>query len=254
MSLLEYYVASPAMKENSITNPRNWWPYIVSHRQQIWKQLRLVIPYLLIYILLLFILDYFNISTDTVRGYLGALGPIVVPAFVLLQVVSSLTPLPDLPFIAAGVLFFPPAVAFGLVLLGMWIGGFLNFFIARRLGRGFVVSKYPQITDWIDQFTGKYGFEAIIVARSFTFVTFDLVAYAAGISSIRLQTYAFASLISLVPVALNATLVGLALVSGSVFRTFLLIIFTSLLAVSLGWGARRYRLLQELRRTPNVSQ
>ena len=113
--------------------------------------------------------------------------------------------------------------------------------------------KYPETSEWIDKFTGTYGFETIIVARSFTLVTFDLVAYAAGISSIELPTFAAASFISLIPVALNSTLVGLALTSGSIGRSVLLVAFTSMFAIALAWSARKYRLSIETKRAEEAA-
>ena len=116
-------------------SPRAWLSYLRKHKVEILRQLRVAIPYLLVYVILVFVLNYFNISTDAVRSYFSRLGPVVIPAFILVQMTSSMTPLPDLPFTVAGIMFFPPAVAFGLILISMWLAAFINFFIARKFGR-----------------------------------------------------------------------------------------------------------------------
>jgi len=211
------------------------------------RQLRLIIPYVLAYVLVIFLLSYFDITADKVRETFRGFGPILLPAFIAAQMIASLTPLPDLPFTAAGVLFFPPVVSFFVILFGMWFASFINFYIARRLGRKYILRKYPQASQWLDQFAGKHGFETIIVARSFTFVTFDLVAYTAGVSAIKLPTYMAASLISLLPVALNSILVGLALTSGNIWTSLILAVLSGVIAVALGWSAKKYRIALEMR-------
>jgi uncharacterized membrane protein YdjX (TVP38/TMEM64 family) len=233
--------------ENPLLNWDSMRRYVYDHRQQILRQMRIVIPYLMIYALVIFLLGYFDITAEKVRESFAGLGPILLPAFIAAQMVASLTPLPDLPFTAAGVLFFHPLISFVVILLGMWFATFINFMIARRLGREYILRKYPQSSEWLDQFAGKHGFETIIVARSFTFVTFDLVAYTAGVSSISLRTYMGASFISFLPIALNSTLVGLALTSGNIGRTFILAVLSAVIAIALGWTAKKYRLALEVR-------
>lgn len=203
------------------------------------------IPYILIYAVFLFVMSKFEITEDSVRGFFAGQGAILAPVFVIIQFVVSLTPLPDLPFIAAGVLFFQPWATFGLIWLGMWLGTMVNFWIARKLGRSFIKRKYPETAEWIDRFSSSYGVETVIVARPFTFVTFDLIAYAAGISSMAFPKYAIASFIGIIPVALNATLVGLAITSHNILRGILLFAISGSLAIFLGMLAKLYRVRME---------
>ena len=239
------------MKNQPTDNPflsfSSFKAYIKANRKQIARQLRIVIPYVIVYMLVVFLLGYFDITADKVREVFKDFGPILLPVFITAQMIASLTPLPDLPFTAAGVLFFPPLVSFFVILFGMWLASFINFYIARRLGRSYILRKYPQASQWLDQFAGKHGFETIIIARSFTFVTFDLVAYTAGVSAIKLRTYMAASFVSLLPVALNSILVGLALTSGNISTSLLLAVISGAIAVSLGWAAKKYRLVLEAR-------
>lgn len=196
--------------------------------------------YLLIYGAFLLFMNALNITPEKVRELFAGKGLLLVPLFIAVQLLASLTPLPDVPFIAAGVLFFEPWATFILIWIGMWLGSVANFFIARRLGRNIVQKRYPQTSKWIDRFAGKYGFETIVVARAFTLVTFDLIAYAAGISNISAKKFAFASVFGIIPVALNATLVGLALTSQDILQAIALFVFSGSLAVMLGWIAQRY--------------
>lgn len=213
----------------------------ISNKDNLRKIITTLIPYIVIYAIFLYVMNYFDISVESVREFFAGKGLVLVPIFILVQLVASLTPLPDLPFIAAGILFFQPWATFILIWIGMWLGSLINFYIARRLGRNLILNRYPQTTEWIDKFTGKYGFETVVVARAFTFVTFDLVAYAAGVSNMKFRAFAIASVFGIIPVALNATLVGLAITSQDVGRGVLLFILSAVLALVLGWLASKYR-------------
>lgn len=222
--------------------------YLKHNKRKILKQIRLVIPYAIIYIALIVAFNYFNITTDSVRATFAGKGAILIPIFIGLQLLAALTPLPDLPFTAAGILFFQPWFSFLLVWFGMWVASTINFFVARRLGRQWVQEHYPGTSSWIDRFSGKYGVESVIVGRSFTFVTFDLVAYAAGISSMTFRTFGTASVIGLIPVALNSVLLGLAFTSAidNILYSIVVLGAASALAIGLGFVARKYRLRQQM--------
>lgn len=222
--------------------------YLKSNRRKILKQVRLVIPYAIIYVGLIVAFNYFNITTESVRATFAGKGAILIPIFIGLQLLAAMTPLPDLPFTAAGILFFQPWFSFLLVWFGMWFASAINFFIARRLGRKWVQDRYPSTSGWIDRFSGKYGVESVIVGRSFTFVTFDLVAYAAGISSMSFKTFAIASVFGLIPVALNSVLVGLAFTAAidNILFSIAVLFAASSLALGMGFAARKYRLRQQM--------
>lgn len=201
--------------------------------------------YIAIYVVFLYITSLFQITPESVQAQFSGLGVYLVPTFILVQLIASLTPLPDLPFIAAGIFFFQPWAAFMLIWTGMWLGTIINFLIARRLGYKYIHKHYPQTSDQIDKFAGKYWFETVIISMSFTFVTFDLTAYAAGISSISLRKYGFAAVFGLIPVALNALLVGLALTSRNIYQLAFFASISFALAIVLGVIARLIRIRRE---------
>lgn len=194
--------------------------------------------YVAIYAVFLLITTQFDLSADSVQKQFQGLGIYLIPAFIFVQLLASLTPLPDLPFIVTGILFFEPWAAFLLIWSGMWLGTVINFNIARKLGQVYIHSKYPETSKWIDRFTGKYWFETVVIGRTFSLVTFDLVAYAAGISNLSFKKFAFASFFGIIPVALNALLIGLALTSGSVSKTILYTLLTGSLAIVIGLVAK----------------
>jgi uncharacterized membrane protein YdjX (TVP38/TMEM64 family) len=218
--------------------------YLSSHENRV-NLVKTLGFYISIYAVFLFLADRMNVTTETVQAYFGNSGPFLVPLFIGSQLLASLTPLPDTPFNAAAILFFNPVAAFSIIITGMWIGTIVNFFIARRLGQEFVHRRYPQTSEWIDKIAGKYWFETIATGRSFMLVTFDLMAYAAGISTISLKKFAFASIIGLIPVALNSLLLGMALTAGNFWKTVVYGLSTAALAVLIGVVGRFLRVRWE---------
>lgn len=213
----------------------------VTDRKKMLQLLKAAIPYVIIYFVLLAVINHYNITQDKVEALFAGFGLFLVPGFIIVQLLVSLTPLPDLPFIAPGVLFFKPWQVFILIWVGMWIGSIINFLIARKLGRQYIQRKYPQTAEWVDKFTGKYGFEIVVTGRAFTFVTFDLIAYAAGISNMTINSFGLATVFGLFPVALSATLVGLGFISGDLFLSILLFSASASVALIFGFTANRLR-------------
>ncbi len=220
----------------------------VTDPQKIRQLILTILPYVVIYVVFLVLANQLNITREAVQNYFAGFGGLLVPVFIGVQLLASLTPLPDLPFLAAGILFFRPWASFALILVGMWLGTMINFLIARRLGRKFIQGHYPETSGWVDRFAGRYGVVTVIVARNFTFVTFDLVAYAAGISSIPMVRFSLASAVGLIPIALNATLMGLAVTAtleengltyANVARGILIFAFTSSLSLAFAFLAHR---------------
>ncbi len=208
----------------------------LSNRKNIIDITKTLVFYAAIYTVFLVITSQFDISAETVQKQFQGLGLYLIPAFILVQLLASLTPLPDLPFIAAGILFFEPWAAFLLIWCGMWLGTVINFKIARRLGNDYIHKHYPETSNWIDRFAGRYWFETVVIGR-----TFSLVTYAAGISNLSFRRFALASVFGIIPVALNALLIGLALTSGSVTKTLYYGAMTATLAVAIGFFAGYFR-------------
>ena len=128
-----------------------------------------------------------SLDIDSLKQYIlsyGALAPII--SFILMIVQSVAAPLP------AFLITFANAALFGwkwgafLSWSSAMAGAALCFFIAKFLGRDVVeklTSKYA--IDSIDEFFDKYGKYTILVCRLLPFISFDIVSYAAGLTSME---------------------------------------------------------------------
>lgn len=161
-----------------------------------------------------------RVDVPAMKSYIlsfGLLAPVV--SFMLMVFQSLIAPLP------AFVITFANAALFGWVkgAILSWssamCGAVLCYWIARYYGRSVVeklTSKFA--LDEVDHFFERYGKYAILIARLLPFVSFDIVSYAAGLTSIGFWEFFWATGLGQLPATLVYSYVGDMLV-GSV-RTF----------------------------------
>ena len=123
-------------------------------------------------------------------------------------------------------------------LFGWWQGAILSwssamagaavcFFVAKILGRD-VVEKLTSKAGLkqIDEFFEKYGKNTVLVCRLLPFVSFDIVSYAAGLTSMSFGSFFVATGIGQLPATLVYSYVGGMLTGGAqLFVTALMILF-----------------------------
>jgi uncharacterized membrane protein YdjX (TVP38/TMEM64 family) len=179
---------------------------------------------------MLFMLSMINV--DAIKGYILSFG-IWAPAisFILMILQSVVAPLP------AFIITFANAGLFGWVngALLSWssamVGSVVCFFIARLLGRDVVeklTSKFALKS--IDDFFQKHGKYAILIARLLPFISFDIVSYAAGLTSMSFWSFFIATGIGQLPATIIYSYVGGMLVGGAKKMVFGLL---TLFAVSI---------------------
>lgn len=123
-------------------------------------------------------------------------------------------------------------------LFGWWRGAILSwssamagaaacFYIARILGRD-VVEKLSSRTGLrsIDAFFERHGTQSILIARLLPFISFDIVSYAAGLTSMGFWSFFIATGVGQLPATIVYSYVGGMLTGGAkLFVTGLLILF-----------------------------
>ena len=119
---------------------------------------------------------------------MGAWGPLVVIGLQMLQAILS--PLPSWPVtMAAGALYGPLAGTF-YSLLGGTLGATLNFLLARRVGTPLVRRTFGE--RWVERAAHLgpvHFFVLALFGKLIPIASFDMVAYIAGISQIRLLPF-----------------------------------------------------------------
>ena len=107
------------------------------------------------------------------------------------------------------------------------LGALICFYISRILGRD-VVEKLTSKTglESIDVFFEKYGKHSILIARLLPFISFDIVSYAAGLTSMKFIPFFIATGIGQLPATIIYSYVGGMLTGGAqLLVTGLLILF-----------------------------
>lgn len=95
-------------------------------------------------------------------------------------------------------------------------GAILCFFIARCLGRSTVEKLTSRwALENIDEFFKGYGAYTILIARLLPFISFDIVSYAAGLTSMEFWSFFWATGIGQLPATLIYSYAGEMLVGGT---------------------------------------
>ncbi|MEE8400923.1 MAG: VTT domain-containing protein [Candidatus Hydrothermarchaeaceae archaeon] len=94
--------------------------------------------------------------------------------------------------------------------IGALIGASLCFFISKKYGKSLLKGKFsPGKTEKINNFMASYGFFAILVARLIPLISFDIVSYGAGLTTISFRRFFIATAIGIIPGTLFYTWLGL---------------------------------------------
>ena len=151
-----------------------------------------------------------NVDVDLARGYIlgfGIWAPVV--SFLLMILQSIAAPLP------AFIITFANAGLFGWVkgALLSWVssmaGATLCFYIAKFYGRIAVTKltgKYA--LESVDAFFERYGKHTILIARLLPFISFDIVSYAAGLTSMSFFSFFVATGIGQLPATIIYSYIG----------------------------------------------
>lgn len=106
-------------------------------------------------------------------------------------------------------------------------GAAVCFYVARILGRD-VAEKLTSKAglERIDTFFDKYGKNTVLICRLLPFVSFDIVSYAAGLTSMSFGSFFIATGIGQLPATIVYSYVGGMLTGGAqLLMTGLLILF-----------------------------
>lgn len=149
------------------------------------------------YLLLFYFFHKYDIKRENLDFLLGPFQQYGLLALFVMQVIFSLTPFPDNFLIYAGVLIFGPLETFLAIYVSYLLATSIHFWIARHYGKDWVYKKFPKVKDGMVKYDHLFNAHNLIVFRFISFNTFDILAYAAGFSSISYRSYLISSMISM---------------------------------------------------------
>lgn len=137
----------------------------------------------------------------------GIWGPLVFIAIMALSVLFA--PIPNAPIFVAAGLAWGPILGTFYSMVGMLLGSAMAFWVARRLGRGYLPRLIGhKAARRLDQLTDAMGGRLVFWARMMPAVNFDWISYLAGLTSIRFWPFFFYSLLGMLTPTAVAVVAG----------------------------------------------
>ena len=141
----------------------------------------------------------------------GPWGPLILILGMVLAVVIS--PIPSLPLDLAAGAVFGPYLGTAYVVIGAEIGAILSFLIGRALGRD-VISKLLRVdVTFCEKCSNHHLGVLIFVSRLLPVFSFDVISYGAGLTTMSLRTFAWTTLLGMIPSTFALTYLGSSVVS-----------------------------------------
>ena len=146
----------------------------------------------------------------------GYWGPVLIIALMTFAIVA--TPIPSAPIALASGAAYGHYLGTLYVLIGAELGALIAFTLARILGRDVLKRWFGDAVDsgWLGSQNALMS--AVFASRLLPFVSFDLVSYAAGLSSLLFWRFALATLVGIVPASFLLAHFGDEAASGETWR------------------------------------
>lgn len=173
-----------------------------------------------------------SLNLEAVIAYLREFGIYAaLVSFLLMLLQSIIAPIPAFLITLSNAAIFGWAWGALLSWSSAMVGAALCFFIAHILGRD-VVEKITskKALEATDAFFARYGKHTIIVCRLLPFVSFDIISYAAGLTSMRFWSFFIATGIGQLPATLVYSYFGQNLTGGGkmIFLTLVMVFALSI--------------------------
>ncbi|KXK27327.1 MAG: TVP38/TMEM64 family inner membrane protein YdjZ [candidate division WS6 bacterium OLB20] len=144
-----------------------------------------------VYIILYIVFRQNQISRTEIEEFLAPLGAWGILAAYLIQVLTSMTPLPDAPLAFVTMILYGPYAGSAAIFIGMLTATTINYAIASRLGTRYILGRFPLTASYLKRYGKNATFESLLLLRFFSFVTFDIVSYIAALSGVPFWKFFF---------------------------------------------------------------
>jgi uncharacterized membrane protein YdjX (TVP38/TMEM64 family) len=183
-----------------------------------------------------------DFSTEAFAQFMRDAGGWGVAGSIGLMVLHSFIPFPA-EFVAfANGLVYGPLWGSVITWIGAMLGAFAAFGVARWLGRPFVESMVPgRHRERLDRWSARSGWQAVFVSRFLPVISFNLVNYAAGLTTVSLLAFTLATGLGILPVTIVMVMLGHNMSSAS-WETWSALALSGLVVWGvIHWASRRHR-------------
>lgn len=183
-----------------------------------------------------------DLSTEAFAQFMRDAGGWGVAGSIGLMVVHSFIPFPA-EFVAfANGLVYGPFWGAVITWFGAMLGAFVAFGLARWLGRPFVETLVPdRHRARLDRWAARSGWQAVFVSRFLPVISFNLVNYAAGLTTVSLFAFTLATGLGILPVTIVMVVLGHNMYTASWGTWGVLALGGLIVWAVLHWASRRHR-------------
>lgn len=144
-----------------------------------------------------------------IERYIKEAGPWGVAVSIGLMVLHSFVPFPaEFIAMANGMVY---GAFWGTVITwsGAMLGAYLAFGLSRKLGRGFVHRMLERKNALqVEKWSESYGGGAVFVMRFIPVISFNLINYAAGLTTVSWWTFTWATGLGILPITVLMVVLG----------------------------------------------
>jgi len=163
--------------------------------------------------IIVFLYIYFDlhekVSVEGIKNFITGMGAWAPLVYLLTYIVTSIIIFPNLLLSTASGVIWGPYLGTVYTVLAATIACIFPFWIARLLGRQFVIRKAKGTkVEICERFIGKNGFVAIMIVRLIPLFPWEVVNYGSGMCSIQFRHYVLATLIGTIPGSFTYNLIG----------------------------------------------
>jgi len=140
-------------------------------------------------------------DSDSLLEYLISFGNFSYIIFIFLVILEViLAPIPPIALYALGGALFGAFLGGVLTLIGNLIGALIAFWIARKIGRGFIEKRIDSSArKKFDNFAEKYGGFSLFLLRINPLTTSDIFSYLSGLSKMKISKFIIGTGLGLTP-------------------------------------------------------
>ena len=186
-----------------------------------------------------------DLSTEEFAQFMRDAGGWGVAGSIGLMIIHSFIPFPA-EFVAfANGLVYGPFWGAVITWVGAMLGAFVAFGLARWLGRPFVETLVPnRHRARLDRWAVRSGWQAVFVSRFLPVISFNLVNYAAGLTTVSLLAFTLANGLGILPVTIVMDMLGHNIYTASWETWGVLALGGFVVWAVLHWASRRHRRTQ----------
>lgn len=153
-------------------------------------------------------LSEFYLRAESYLKNAGALGPLIYAGLMIIAIL--ITPIPSSPLAIISGIVFGPFLGFIYTLISATIGAVLAFLIGKYFFSSYFAKRFKKnkIYRKMIEDEDKKVLYFVFFSRLMPQISFDIVSYLAGITTLKLWKFALATLLGMIPIVFILTFFG----------------------------------------------